>query len=218
MKIGIPVIASGDIFRQMAKPETAWGRRIKIYISKAKLIPVDIVTEIFKDRIKNYISKGELIPDDIVTEVFKERLSRSDCSAGFILDGYPRTLQQAEALEEFAKIDAIVHLVVPKWIIIERLSSRRICRNCGEVYNTRFLKPTKEGVCDKCGGELYQRTDDTEDVILERVEIYEKQTQPLIEYYAGKAPFVEFKCADVDVPPEVAVEEILRDLKSLNLA
>jgi len=121
-------------------------------------------------------------------------------------------------LGNVAKIDAVVHLLVPEWVIVERLSSRRICKNCGAVYNIRFLKPRKEGVCDKCGGELYQRIDDTPKVIKDRLRIYEKQTRPLLEYYEGKVPFVEFKCESVETPPEVAVTEIVKGLKKLNLA
>jgi adenylate kinase len=106
---------------------------------------------------------------------------------------------------------------VPTWIIVERLSSRRICRSCGEVYNVRFLKPKVQGVCDKCGGELYQRTDDTPEVIKERLRIYEKQTQPLLEFYASKIPFVVFKCEDINIPPDVAVEDILHKLRELKI-
>ncbi len=164
------------------------------------------------------MSKGELVPDNIVIEVLKKRLAKDDCKKGVILDGYPRTVDQAKALENFTEIDVIIRLIVPEWVIVERLSSRRICKNCGAVYNIRFLKPKKEGICDKCGGELYQRIDDTPKVIKERLKIYEKQTQPLLEYYRGKVPFVEFKCESVDIPPEVAVAEILKRLEKLILS
>lgn len=158
---------------------------------------------------------GELVPDKTTQTVLRERLSEDDTERGFILDGYPRTLEQAKVLTDFVKIDVIINLVVSKWIIIERLSSRRICKNCGEVYNVRFLKPRMEGVCDKCGGELHQRVDDTVEVIEERLRVYEKQTQPLLAYYTDRVPFVEFKCEDINTPPEVAVEEILKKLKNL---
>lgn len=161
------------------------------------------------------MNAGELVPDKTTQTVLKERLSEDDTKRGFILDGYPRTLEQAKALTDFVKIDVIINLVVPKWIIIERLTSRRICKNCGEVYNVRFLKPRMEGVCDKCGGELHQRVDDTVEVIEERLKVYEKQTQPLLTYYTDRVPFVEFKCEDINTPPEVAVEEILKKLKNL---
>jgi len=195
LKLGIPAIATGDILREIVKEETKLGRKVK-----------------------EYMSKGELVPDDVVIEVTKERLSRNDCRKGFILDGYPRTIDQAKALDGLVKVDTVMLLTVSEWIIVERLSSRRICKNCGEVYNIRFLKPKKEGVCDKCGGELYQRMDDTPKVIKDRLKVYERQTQPLLEYYKSKVPFVEFKCKSIDMPPEVAVEEILRGLKRLSLS
>lgn len=166
-------------------------------------------------KIRRYMNAGELVPDKVTQTVLRERLSEEDTKKGSILDGYPRTLEQANALTDFVKIDAIINLVVPKWIIIERLSSRRICKICGEVYNVRFLKPKIEGVCDKCGGELHQRVDDTVQVIEERLKVYEKQTQPLLTYYTGRVPFVEFKCESIDTPPEVAVKEILKKLRSL---
>ena len=138
---------------------------------------------------------------------------------GFVLDGFPRTLDQAEALDRIVKIDVVIQLVVPEWIIVERLSTRRICRECGEVYNVRYLKPKVEGVCDKCGGQLYQRSDDTERVIRDRIQVYERQTQPILKHYKEKnLPFVEFKCEKLDIPPEVAVEAILRGLERIKLA
>ena len=194
-KLDIPAIATGNILREIVREKTTLGRKVK-----------------------KYMRKGELVPDNIVIEVLKERLTRDDCKKGFILDGYPRNIKQAKALNTFAKIDAVIHLLVPEWIIVERLSSRRICKSCGEVYNVRFLKPKKEGICDKCGGELFQRIDDTPKVIKERLKVYESQTQQLLEYYKGKAPFVEFKCESIDIPPEVAVAEILEGLKQLNLS
>ncbi len=193
-KLAAPAIAMGDILREMAKGDTELGLTVR-----------------------EYMNKGELAPDNVVIEVLKERLAEDDCKKGFILDGFPRTVKQAKALEKITKISAIVHLIVPEWIIIERLSSRRICKSCGEVYNLRFLKPKSQDVCDKCGGQLYQRTDDTPEVIKERLKVYQKQTQPLLEHYKGKVPFVEFNCQEINLPPEVAVEEILAKLEKLNL-
>ena len=194
-KLGIPAIATGNILREIVKKESTLSKKVK-----------------------EFMRKGGLVPDNIVIEVLKERLAQDNCEAGFILDGYPRTIEQAKTLGNFAKIDAIIRLLVPEWIIIERLSSRRICKNCGEVYNIRFLKPKKSGICDKCGGELYQRIDDTPKVIKERLKVYERQTQPLLEYYKGKVPFVEFRCESIDITPEVAFAEILKELKKLNLS
>jgi adenylate kinase len=168
--------------------------------------------------IKKYMSKGGLVPDRIVIAVLRKRLVRDDCENGFILDGYPRTIAQARALDDFADIDAIIHLRVPNGIIVERLSSRRICKNCGAVYNVRFLKPKKEGLCDKCGGSLYQRGDDTAAVIRDRLKVYARQTQPILEYFEGNVPFIDFRCDRIDIPPQVAVAEILEKLEKLENA
>ena len=195
-KLGVDVIATGDLLREIMKEDTPLGRKVK-----------------------GFVEKGLLGPSEVVTEVLKQRLAKSKGKKGFILDGYPRTIEQAKALEKLTKIDAIILLTVPEKIIIERLSSRRICKNCGEVYNIRFLKPKVEGVCDKCGGQLYQRSDDKPEVIKDRIAVYEKQTEPVLKYYKNKkTPFVEFKCDSLDMPPESAVEEILKQLKNSKLA
>jgi adenylate kinase len=169
------------------------------------------------ERVKRYMSKGELVPDAVVIQILSDRLARDDCKQGFILDGYPRTIEQAEALENIVTIDAVIQLVVPEWIIVERLSSRRICKDCGAVYNLRFLKPKTPGVCEKCGGDLYQRSDDTPRVIRERLEVYEKQTEPILHHYRDRVPFVVFECEKIDLPPEAAVNEILEKLAELDL-
>jgi len=195
-KLGVDVIATGDLLREIMKEDTPLGRKVKAFVEK-----------------------GLLGPDEVVREVLKQRLEKSAGKKGFILDGFPRTIDQAKALERLAKIDGVILLTVPDHIIIERLSSRRICKNCGEVYNLRFLKPRAEGVCDKCGGQLYQRSDDTAEVIKDRIAVYEKQTQPVLKYYKEKkTPFIEFKCDSLDMPPEVAVESILKQLKQSKLA
>ncbi|MGQ9506831.1 MAG: adenylate kinase family protein [Candidatus Bathycorpusculaceae bacterium] len=195
-KLDVEVIAMGDIFREIMKENTPLGRKVK-----------------------GFVEKGLLVPDDVVVEVLKQRLAKIPSGKGFILDGYPRNLDQAKYLENLAKIDVIIQLIVPEWIIIERLSTRRICKNCGEVYNIRYLKPKKDMICDKCGGTLYQRPDDTPEVIKKRIQVYEEQTQPILQYYRKKGvPFIEFKCEKVDIPPEVAVEEIFKGLKNLKLA
>lgn len=194
-KLGVDVIATGDLMREIMKEDTPLGRKVK-----------------------RFVEKGQLVPDDVVVEVLKQRLASSTGKKGFILDGFPRTIDQAEALEKLVKIDGVIVLTVPDRIIIERLSSRRICKNCGEVYNVRFLKPKVEGVCDKCSGQLYQRSDDKPEVIKDRITVYEKQTQPILKYYREKKiPFVEFKCNSLDMPPKVAVENILEQLKQSKL-
>ena len=128
-KLGVEVISTGDIFRELMKENSELGKKVK-----------------------GYVEKGLLVPEEVVVEVLKQRLSKIPKGKGFILDGFPRTLEQAKILDSISKIDVILLLDVPDWIIIERLSSRRICRNCGTVYNIRFLKPKVEGVCDKCSG------------------------------------------------------------------
>ncbi len=194
-KLGADVIAMGDIFREIIKQDTPLGIKVK-----------------------GYVEKGLLVPDELVIEVLKDRLARPEAKRGFILDGFPRTLRQAEALDKVTSIDVVIQLTVPDWIIVERLSTRRICENCGEVYNIRYLKPKIEGICDKCGGPLYQRSDDTPEVIKERIKIYERQTQPILHYYEEKkTPKVEFKCDSLDFPPEKAVESILESLKKASL-
>jgi len=194
-KLGVDVIAMGDIFREIMKGSTSLGQKVK-----------------------GFVEKGLLVPDDVVIEVLKQRLAKASTKKGFILDGFPRTIEQANALDNIAKIGVVILLTVPDWIIVERLSTRRICKSCGEVYNVRYLKPKVEGICDKCGGQLYQRSDDTAEVIKERIQVYERQTEPILEHYSQKkTPLVEFKCERMDTPPEVAVEEILKGLKRLKL-
>jgi len=195
-KLGVDVIAMGDIFREIMKEDSPLGKKVK-----------------------QYVEKGLLVPDDVVIEVLKQRLAKSSSKKGFILDGFPRTLEQANALDKIVAIDVVIKLTVPDSIIIERLSTRRICKSCGEVYNVRYLKPKVEGVCDKCGGQLYQRPDDTAKVIKDRIQVYEQQTQQILQHYKKKkVRFVEFKCEILDMDPDVAVESILRDLKRLKLA
>lgn len=194
LKFNISKISTGDIFREEIKRDTDLGKRVA-----------------------DFLNKGELVPDEIVIEVLKERISKPDSKNGFILDGYPRTIEQAKALDKIAKIDAIIRLIVPDWVIVERLSSRRICKNCAAVYNLKYLRPKKASVCDRCGGELYQREDDKPGVIRERFRVYEAQTQPLINYYKGRVPSVDIECKSVNVPPETMVKQILQDLQKLNL-
>jgi len=192
-QLGVDVIAMGDIFRESVKQNTELGRKVK-----------------------SYVEKGALVPDDVVVEVLKDRLSKVPEGKGFLLDGFPRTIAQADTLESIAKIDVILQLDVPDQIIVERLTSRRLCKNCGAVYNIRFLKPKVEGKCDKCGGELYQRTDDNEEVIRNRLQVYKNQTEPLIEYYKKKnVPCGVSVTRSLDSPPEPMVAKMLEELKKL---
>jgi adenylate kinase len=195
-RLGVHVIAMGDIFREILKEDTTLGRKVK-----------------------GYVEKGLLVPDDIVIDVLKQHLSQVPKQAGFILDGYPRTIEQAKALQKIDDIDVVLLQMVPDWIIVERLSSRRICRNCGAVYNIRFLKPKVDGICDKCGGPLYQRSDDKPAVIKRRIQVYQEQTSPILQYYKEKnVPFVVSSIKALETPPEAIIEEIIKELKKLNLA
>ncbi len=185
----------GDIFREIMKQDTPLGKKVK-----------------------GFVEKGHLVPDETVVEVLRTRIAQLPKGRGFILDGFPRTVAQAEALEKIVKIDVIMQLIVPDKIIIERLSTRRICKNCGAVYNVRYLKPKVEGVCDRCGGSLYQRADDNAEVIARRFEVYEKQTSPLIHYYKQKKlPFIVHETLKLQTPPDTVVEKLLVDLKKLKL-
>jgi adenylate kinase len=194
-ELGLDVIATGDILREIMKENTPLGRKVK-----------------------GFVEKGVLVPDDLMMEVLKRRLANVSSKEGFILDGFPRTVEQARALDGITKIDTVIQLTVPDWIIVERLSTRRICKDCGEVYNIRYLKPKADGVCDKCGGQLYQRSDDNAGVIKSRILVYERQTQPILEHYNKRGtPLIEFKCERLDMPPETAVQEIMNKLRHIKL-
>lgn len=191
-KLGIPHISSGMIFRENIEKGTETGKRAK-----------------------EYIDRGELVPDDITIEMVRQRLEQDDAKEGYILDGFPRTIPQAEALDKMTKIDTVVNLVVPDEVVIARLSSRRQCRECSKIYNVLFLKPKKEGVCDKCGGELYLREDDKPEVVKDRLKEYEKKTAPLIGYYKNKDILIDVECRTVDIPPEIMVDKIMKALEGV---
>ena len=191
-KLNIATISTGDMFREAIKQNTELGKKIK-----------------------KYLDSGQLVPDEAVIKIVRNRIAKPDCKKGFILDGFPRTVEQAKALETAVKIDAIINLLIPEQIIIERLSNRRTCRDCREIYNLKTLKPKKEGICDKCGGPLIQRKDDTISVIKERFQVFERQTRPLIKHYKNKTPLVNMVCNRL--PPENVIEQIIRELKKLNL-
>lgn len=158
----IPQISTGDLLRSEVRKETKLG-------SEAK----------------SYMDRGELVPDDVVIGMLKERLADPDCSNGFILDGFPRSLSQARALEGIVQLDAVVNIEVDESAPVERITGRRMCK-CGATYHIRFNPPRKEGICDQCGGELYQRDDDKEETVRQRIRVYRDQTEPLLEYYDKK--------------------------------
>ena len=162
---GIPHISTGDIFRANIKGETELGKLAK-----------------------SYMDAGNLVPDSVTNEMLKDRLTQSDVVNGFLLDGYPRNVGQAEFLADVLKekslsLDSVLELSIPNEEIIKRLSGRRTCRNCGASSHVIFEKPKVDGVCDNCGGELYQRDDDKEEVVINRLKVYSEQTEPIIEFY-----------------------------------
>ena len=169
-EIGIPQISTGDIFRKNISEKTPLG------------IEAD-----------KYISKGNLVPDEITVPMVEDRLTWEDAKNGVILDGFPRTIEQAEKLDKILeakgeKIDLVINLVTPYEEIIDRMLTRRVCSNqeCKAVFNTKLNPPKQEGICDKCGSELKQRKDDNEETIKSRLEVYNRQTKPLIEYYENQ--------------------------------
>jgi adenylate kinase len=171
-KYGIPHISTGDMFRAAMKEETELGLKAK-----------------------SFIDKGELVPDEVTIGIVRERLSKEDAHKGFLLDGFPRTVAQADALENILdnlgkKIDYVVNIQVDKGVLMERLTGRRICKTCGATYHLVFNPPSEEGVCDRCGGELYQRADDNEETVQNRLDVNIKQTQPLLDFYQDKGYLV----------------------------
>lgn len=164
-KYNVPHISTGDILRDAVSRKTELGKQVKAYVDA-----------------------GKLVPDELVIDIVKERLGQEDCSKGFILDGFPRTVAQAEALQEVLekmnkKLDAVLDIEVDEDELVRRLTQRRQCRDCGKIYHLIYNPPQVEGVCDKCGGEIYQRADDEETAIKKRLEEYRSKTQPLISYY-----------------------------------
>ena len=162
----IPHISTGDMFRKAIKDQTELGMEAK-----------------------RYMDQGALVPDHVTIGIVKDRLSESDCKSGFLLDGFPRTVDQAKAVDEIltsldSKIDYVINIDVDLDILKERLTGRRICRSCGATYHMIFNPPAVAGTCDKCGGELYQRKDDNEETVGNRLDVYVSQTKPLLDYYS----------------------------------
>ena len=165
---GLPHISTGDMFRKAVADGTPMGFAAK-----------------------GFMDKGELVPDAVVIGIVRERLNLPDCADGFILDGFPRTAPQADALDAALagmgrSLDAVLSVDVPRDALVGRLTARRQCRGCGRIYNVRGDMPAVDGVCDDCGGEVYQRDDDTIETVTNRLDVYDKNTSPLIKYYAAK--------------------------------
>lgn len=165
-KYNIPHISTGDIFRKNIKEGTDLGKKAK-----------------------SYIEKGQLVPDELTCGLVTDRISQDDCKEGFMLDGFPRNVKQAEFLDEYLtkadiKLDKVVNIEVDKDLLIERAVGRRICKSCGATFHIQFNPVKKDGICDKCSGELYQRADDTAETVSNRIQIYLNETMPLVDYYS----------------------------------
>lgn len=167
-RLSVPTISTGNIIRAALKAQTEMGIKAK-----------------------EFIDKGLLVPDDVVIGIVRDRLKEDDCKNGFILDGFPRTVPQAQALDDMGiEIDKVIDIHVPDEKIVQRLSGRRVCGGCGASYHLLYKKPEKDGVCNLCGAQLVQRTDDREETVLERLRIYHQQTEPLVDYYRKKNKLV----------------------------
>ena len=174
---GIPHISTGEIFREAISQKTTLG----------------VLAQ-------SYIDDGHLVPDDVTVQIVKERIQQPDCQNGFVLDGFPRTLNQAEIFTQILnelniQLDLVINLLADEELIIRRITNRRLCSKCGKGYNLITIPPKKPGICDDCGGALYQRKDDSEEVIRERLEVYQKQTKPLIDYYEAQGNIIHMNGA-----------------------
>lgn len=187
---GIPHISTGDIFRENLAKGTELGLRAKAYMDR-----------------------GELVPDEVVIDIVRDALSSDRCRDGFLLDGFPRTVAQADALEEMLgemgkRLDHVINIHVPDDVVVRRLTARRTCRSCGANYHLEFNPPRREGKCDACGGDLYQRDDDREETVRTRLEEYRRKTQPLIDYYRGKGLLRE-------IDGDAGMEEVLERIRGV---
>ncbi len=180
-RYGLVHISTGDIFRANIKNGTEIGLLAK-----------------------SYIDKGELVPDEVTVAIVKDRLTWDDCKKGYLLDGFPRNLYQAEELDKFACIDGVVNINIDRKLLMDRLCGRRVCRECGESYHVSTLNGAT--TCARCGGELYQRKDDNPETVGARLKVYDEQTAPLIEYYTKKGIILNF--TGTEAPAEVLFEEV----------
>jgi adenylate kinase len=190
-KLEIPQISTGDIFREAVKNGTDLGRQVK-----------------------DIMERGELVPDELTVELVRERLSRADTRGGYILDGFPRTVPQADALADLQAIDGVINFQIPDEVVIRRLSGRRVCRSCGAIYHVENMPPRKENVCDSCGAELYTRDDDKIEAIRKRLEVYRRQTEPLIAYYRERGLLHDIDSSESVEHSEAQIRGILDRLAS----
>jgi len=185
----IPHISTGDIFRKNISERTALGIEAK-----------------------GYIDKGLLVPDELTVRIVEDRLRSDDCSMGYLLDGFPRTIYQAEELEKLDKLDCVLLLQVPDEFILSRMTGRRVCAGCGASFHVTNNPPKTEGICDLCGGELAQRKDDKKETVAQRIEVYKNQTEPLVNYYKDKGIL---KTVDGTLKIEEVFKDIVRILKEI---
>lgn len=179
--LGIAHISTGDILRANIKAKTELGKAAQ-----------------------SYIEKGDLVPDSVVIAMVQDRIKQDDCANGFLFDGFPRTIAQAEALDQIVKLDVAINLEVPTDVIVKRISGRRICRDCAKIYHISTCQGDK---CEVCGGEVYQRPDDSAETVSKRLSVYDEQTQPLIDYYKASGILV-------NVDGNRSIEEVGRDILS----
>ena len=192
-KYGIPQISTGDIFRKNIKEGTQLGKKAQ-----------------------EYMNAGELVPDELVVDLVVDRLSQDDCKNGYLLDGFPRTIFQAEQLDKYLgsqgeELDAVINFEVGHDTLIERLTGRRVCKECGAGYHIKGLPPKVEGICDKCGGELEQRKDDTVETAENRIAVYKESTAPLIDYYKDNGKLINF---NAEQDHKVVFEEIVKAIEA----
>jgi adenylate kinase len=190
--LAIPKISTGDIFRSNVSQSTPLGRQAK-----------------------DYMNRGDLVPDEVTIAMVRDRLSEDDAQAGFLLDGFPRNVPQAETLKKQlmdwdTRLTVVLELVVDEDEVVRRLSGRRTCRRCERVWHIMFDPPTRDGICDACGGELFQRDDDREETVRHRLEVYKKQTAPLVSYYADEGVLIGI---DATGPVEEVTERALAALR-----
>lgn len=185
--LGVPHISTGDIFRANLRNETPLGLKAK-----------------------SYMDQGLLVPDELTVDLVMDRLGDEDCQNGYILDGFPRTLAQADALSEKENLDAAVNIHVPDEVIVDRMDGRRVCPACGESYHVRYNPPKQEGICDKCGAELIIRKDDVPETVQKRLSVYHDQTAPLIDYYEQKGLLVT---VDGTAAPKDVTEAIVKAIR-----
>ena len=183
-RLGIPHISTGDLVREEISHKTSIGAEIE-----------------------KCSNSGKLVSDDVITKLLQKRIDK--LSGGFILEGFPRSIEQAKQLEKITKIDVVINLEVPDHVIVDRLSTRIQCKNCGTIYNEHTMRPKLVGKCDKCSGELFKRIDDQPTVILKRLRIYKETSAPVVGYYRKKGVLKEFKNDDPDSSPETVVNRLM---------